>query len=108
MHTVLDEVWFRQLKEPSSVQLPYLRAGASDDTTSRMVTGVVPVTTPPTLKLEIKKFNMPRWKMIMTFSYWISIFSGVFFVAPFVAVRGRLYMLLLVLAIVIGIYFFLG
>ena len=52
----IDEVWISLVEGTHLCPIPML-----EDTTSlRTVTSVVPATTPPTLKLEIKEFNMPR------------------------------------------------
>ena len=51
-----DEVWILSVEGTQLSLIPLLK----DTTSLCMVTGVVPATTPPTLKLEIKEFNMPR------------------------------------------------
>ena len=48
----------RQSKEHSYLQIPLLESAAS----SRMITGVVPATTPPTLKLRIIECNVLKKK----------------------------------------------
>ena len=50
----IDDVWISSVKEAQLPPIPSLEV----TTSSCMVTGVVPATTPPTLQLEIRECNV--------------------------------------------------
>ena len=54
VHFINDEVLISSIERAQLSPIPLLE----DTTSSCMVTGVVPATTPPTLKLGIKECNM--------------------------------------------------
>ena len=56
----VDKVWISSIKRAQLPQIPLLESAAS----SRMITGVVPATTPPTLKLGIIECNVLKKKMV--------------------------------------------
>ena len=56
----VDEVWISSVKRAQLPPIPLLESAAS----SRMITGVVPATTPPTLKLGIIECNVLKKKMV--------------------------------------------
>ena len=56
----VDEVWISSVKRAQLPPLPLLESAAS----SRMITGVVPATMPPTLKLGIIECNVLKKKMV--------------------------------------------
>ena len=56
----VDEVWISSVKRAQLPPIPLLENAAS----SRMITGVVPATTPPTLKLGIIECNVLKKKMV--------------------------------------------
>ena len=55
---LFDEVWISSVKRAQLPPIPLLESAAS----SRMITGVVPATTPPTLKLGIIECNVLKKK----------------------------------------------
>ena len=73
-----------------------------------MVTGVVPATTPPTLKLGIRECNVLKQNGVNdSFLLNIPLLRFFFFVIPpLVVAQGRPYMLFWGLAVVIGFYSF--
>ena len=68
-----------------------------------MVTGVVPATTPPTLKLGIRECNVLKQNNV-NFLLNIPLFFVVFFAYLPMISQGRSYMLFWGLAVVIGLY----
>ena len=56
----VDEVWISSVKRAQLPPIPLLESAAS----SCMITGVVPATTPPTLKLGIIECNVLKKKMV--------------------------------------------
>ena len=57
---VNDEVWISSVKKAQLPPIPLLESAAS----SRMITGVVLATMPPTLKLGIIECNVLKKKMV--------------------------------------------
>ena len=54
MVIIPNEIWTSSVERAQLPPIPLLE----DTTSSRVVTGVVPATTPPTLKLGIREYNM--------------------------------------------------
>ena len=98
-----DEVWILSVKRAQLPPIPSLEGTAS----SCMVTGVVPATTPPTLKLVIRECNVLKQNGVND-SFLLNIhllrFPFLFPPPPPVVAQGRPYMLFWGLAIVIGFY----
>ena len=60
MSMQIDEVWISSIKRAQLPPIPLLESAAS----SSLITGVVPATTPPTLKLGTIECNVLKQKMV--------------------------------------------
>ena len=96
-----DEVWISLVKRAQLPPVPLLESTAS----SCMVTGVVPATTPPTLKLGIIECNVLKQNGVNdSFLLNIPLLRFLLFCCVLVVAQGRPYMLFWGLAVVIGFY----
>ena len=96
-----DNVWISSVERAQLPPILSLEGTAS----SCMITGVVPATTPPTLKLGIRECNVLKQNGVNdSFLLNIPLLRFLLFCCVLVVAQGRPYMLFWGLAVVIGFY----